>query len=200
MLVLHRARASSKKGASAAERREACAEQSAVAHELLNDVLKKLGIPPSPLLKTKEGRPYFMDLPLVDFNLSHTEGLAVCALWQVRQAPLPRVGVDTERLSPFDGAKIKAFAGRFFGPYERRFVLAAKDLRAAFTQVFVQKESYAKYQGTGLGSHLSQTDTCAPDFEKKHGVRFYAYREGDHFISLCVSNACKEQPLFFEEL
>lgn len=200
MLVLHRVHVPSRKGLTAAERREARAAQSAAAHRLLNDVLGKLGIPPSPLLKTKEGRPYFKDLPLVDFNLSHTEGLAVCALWQAEQAQSPRVGVDTERLTHFEGDKIEAFADRFFAPAERRFVLTARDQRAAFTQVFVQKEAFAKYRGTGLGAHLSQTDTCAPDFEKENGVRFYTYREGNHFISLCVSDACEEKPLFFEEL
>lgn len=200
MLVLHLAHISPQKEPSALERREARAAQSALAHGLLDDVLKKLGIAPCPLLKTKEGRPYFKDLPLVDFSLSHTEGLAVCAFWQVDEEPPPRVGVDTERLSHFDSAKIEAFVNRFFGPSERRFVLSAKDRRAAFTHVFVQKEAYAKYQGTGLGAHLSQTDTCVPDFENENGVRFFAYREGEHFISLCVSSTCKEQPLFFDEL
>ena len=199
MLVLHLAHTSPKKEGSLG-RREARAEQSALAHRLLDDVLKRLGLTPVPLLKTKEGRPYFKDLPLVDFSLSHTDGLAVCALWQVEQAPLPRVGVDAERLSSFDSAKIEAFANRFFAPCECRFVLSAKDRRAAFTRVFVQKEAYAKYRGEGLGAHLSQTDTCVPNFENENGVRFYAYRKGDYFISLCVSSTCEETPLFFEEL
>lgn len=200
MLILHWAHLISKGGLSALDRQKRRGEQSDVAHGLLEDVLKNLGIAPTPLLKTKEGRPYFKDLPFVDFNLSHTDGLAVCALWQVDQAPLPRVGVDTERLSDFNNAKLEAFVNRFFGPYERRFVLSAKDRHTAFTEIFVQKEAYAKYRGAGLGAHLSQTDTCAPDFEKAHNVRFYAYREGEHFISLCVSSTCKDTPLFLEDL
>lgn len=176
------------------------AEQSALSHALLDEVLKKLGLSPSPILKTKQGRPYFKDHPLVDFSLSHTDGLAVCALCQADEAPPPRVGVDTERLSSFDREKLEAFANRFFGTCERRFVLGSEEPRAAFTRVFTQKEAYAKYRGEGLGAHLSKTDTCAPDFEKANGVRFHTYREGDCFISLCVSSACKDQPLFWEDL
>lgn len=199
MLILHKAHACPPKGFPV-KRRDARAEQSALAHALLDDVLKKLGLSPSPLLKTKEERPYLKDHPLVDFNLSHTEGLAVCALWQVDEAPPPRVGVDTERLCSFDPTKLCAFANRFFGACERRFVLGSEEPRVAFTHVFTRKEAYAKYLGTGLGAQLSQTDTCAPDFEKANGVRFYTYREGDYFISLCVSSTCEDQPLFWDDL
>ena len=195
MLVLHKAHCPVPSGRSLA--RDA---QSAKARGLLADITKKLGIAPSPILKTDKGRPYFKDLPLVDFSIAHTGGLAVCALWQTSGAPLPRVGVDVEHLTRFDGQKITAFVARFFGTYERRFVFDAKDQAAAFTEVFVQKEAYAKYQGDGLGAHLSRTDTCAPDFEATHGVRFHARREGDFFISLCVANTCTEPPLDFANL
>ncbi len=176
------------------------AAQSAAARKLLLGVTEKLGIKPSTILKTKEGRPYFKDLPLVDFSLAHTDGIAVCALWQADEETLPRVGVDVERLTRFDSKKISAFTTRFFGVHERSYVLGAKDQGAAFTEVFVKKEAYAKYRGDGIGMHLSRTDTHAPDFEVTHGVRFHALREGDYFISLCVSITCEEPPLDLAKL
>ena len=195
MLILHRAPLSL-----SPKRSESRAAQSELAHRLLLDVAKKLGLPPSPILKTAQGRPYFRDLPLVDFSLSHTDGIAVCALWQSDTATPPRVGVDVEGLTDLDGNRIRALAERFFGTHERRYVLDHNDLQTAFTEVFVRKEAYAKYKGDGLGMHLSRTDTLAPVFEDTNGVHFHACREGKYFICLCVASTCNESPLDFTQI
>lgn len=195
MLVLHKVLCSFPK-----ERLAARAAQSAAARGLLLNVTEKLGIKPSPILKTEKGRPYFKDLPLVDFSLAHTDGIAVCALWQADGELSPRVGIDVEHITHFDSKKISAFAARFFGTHERSYVLAAKDQAAAFTEVFVKKEAFAKYRGDGIGAHFSHTDTYAPDFEATHGVCFHAARDGDYFISLCVTSTCAEPPLSFDEI
>ncbi|MBE6604985.1 MAG: 4'-phosphopantetheinyl transferase superfamily protein [Ruminococcaceae bacterium] len=172
-------------------RAEARAHGSAVAHALLQKLLLELKLP-SALKKAPSGKPMLAYCDTVDFNLSHTEGLAVCALLQSENAP--RVGVDAELLTNFDAERISAFSTRFFAPYEQKRLAAAHDPAACFTRIFTRKEAYAKYCGNGLGEHLSATDTLAPDFESTHGVRFHAYRHENVFIMLCVPENVTVKP------
>ena len=174
------------------------AAQSAAAKRLLCEVADALHLPSAPITVTDRGRPYFEGLSNVDFSLTHTKGLAVCALQQRQSDPPPRLGIDAEVLTDFDDAKIGAFSLRFFGKHEQAYLEGASDRPAAFTEIFVRKESYAKYVGDGLGKHLSATDTMHPDFEKSVGVRFYSYRKNGCFICLCVSRSCDEQPIWFK--
>lgn len=174
--------------------------QSEAAHRLLQEILQELRLPITPLQKAEKGRPALEGQPTVDFNLAHTEGLAICALYQRKEAPPPRVGVDVEARTAYTEKKICDFAMRFFGKWEQRYVLTASDKAEAFTRVFVRKESFAKYRGDGLGAHLSKSDTLAPDFEKQEQVRFLAYREQNFFISLCLPSYCTETPVSLEHI
>lgn len=168
------------------------AHGSAAAHALLTDLLTDLDLPQA-LEKNAQGRPFLAACPTVDFNLSHTEELAVCALLQCENTP--RIGVDAEALRVFDDEKAKAFAARFFAPYEQQHLAAAHDRAACFTRIFTRKEAYAKYCGDGLGKHLRTSDTLAPDFESAHGVRFYTYLHENTFITLCVPQSVHEKPI-----
>jgi len=170
---------------------EARAHGSAVAHALLHALLLELKLPLA-LKADPQGRPALAHCDTVDFNLSHTEGLAVCALLQSENSP--RVGVDAELLTNFDAERIAAFAARFFAPCEQKCLAKANDPATCFTRIFTRKEAYAKYCGDGLGLHLSATDTLATDFESSHGVRFYAYRHNDIFISLCTPENIEDKP------
>ncbi len=173
-------------------RREARAAQSAAARDLLQEIAKKLGFANATIAKTCRGRPYYKELPTVDFSLAHTSSLAVCALWQKKAGEAPRIGVDVEKLTAYSDGRISDFALRFFGIHECRYVLSAKDRQTAFTRVFVRKEAFAKYCGDGLGAHLSCADTLSPDFEAANGVQFRTFREGEHFIALCLPLTCAE--------
>ncbi|MBR3862558.1 MAG: 4'-phosphopantetheinyl transferase superfamily protein [Clostridia bacterium] len=170
--------------------------QSEAAHMLLEEVVQALHLPPSLIAKTEKGRPYFKALPTIDFSLAHTDGFAVCALQKCDNGTPPRVGVDAEAKTQYSDAKIKQFSLRFFGKHEQDYIEHAADRQAAFTEVFVRKEAYAKYCGDGLGAHLSKTDTMAPQFEQSNDVRFYSYLQKNIFISLCLSQECNEKPTF----
>lgn len=163
---------------------------------LLDEIVQALHISPSPIAKTEKGRPYFKDLPTVDFSLAHTQGFAICALQKCDNGTLPRVGVDAEAQTHYSDAKIRGFSLRFFGKHEQDYIEHATDRQAAFTEVFVRKEAYAKYCGDGLGAHLSKTDTMAPQFEESKGVRFFSYLKKNIFVSLCLSRECDEEPAF----
>ena len=168
--------------------------ESAAAHRLLKGLAAELGLPEARIAKTEKGRPFFEGLPTVDFSLSHTAGLAVCALSYSTGASIPRVGVDAESKAPYSDAKITALAARFFGEHEQAHVAAATDKQTAFTEVFVRKEAFAKYTGEGLARHWGGTDTLHPDFEHTQGVRFFAYQENNIHICLCAPEGAEPPP------
>ena len=165
---------------------------SATAHALLQELLAQLSLPYT--LKTSAaGRPSLKDIPTVDFNLSHTDTLAVCALLQGENAP--RVGVDAEDTATLSSERAEALAARFFAPCEQKALAEARDKITCFTRIFTKKEAYAKYCGNGLGAHLRSTDTMQKDFESKARVRFYTYREGATLITLCLPQHVTDLPI-----
>lgn len=181
------------------DRKRARTLQSAAARELLLELARALHLPHTTIAKTAMGRPFFKDLPTVDFSLSHAGELAICALYVREDGKPPRVGIDAEPLTHYTDSKITAFSARFFGKYEQEYLGHANDRAAAFTEIFVQKEAFAKYCGDGLGTHLRGSDTMAPTFEQAKGVRFYTSRKSNYFISLCLPNDCNEQPIPFSQ-
>jgi 4'-phosphopantetheinyl transferase len=91
--------------------------------------------------------------PLVTFNLSHKEGLAVYAFARRR-----RLGIDLESIAAdFPGEEI---ARRFFSRRELEELLALpSDLKAeGFFLAWTRKEAYIKAQGQGLGIKLDSFD------------------------------------------
>lgn len=156
-------------------------EQSAAVHALLNDLLQKAGFKPGELTHTDTGRPYFRDLPELDFSLSHTNGMVACALSFGTGAP--RVGVDVEA-DLADSGKAARLARRFFREAEQEYLNSSESLTRAFAEVFTAKEAYGKYIGDGLAVHLGD-DTASADFPKAAGIAFFRYRVGPFCITLC---------------
>lgn len=92
------------------------------------------------------------------FNLSHTSGLAVCAVSSGCE-----VGIDVEDISRQHDPEL---ARRFFSPREQRDLqgLAGSDQRVRFYQYWTLKEAYLKARGLGLSIPLEA---------------FSFYRDGD---------------------
>ena len=79
------------------------------------------------------------------FNLSHSQGLALCALawnWEV--------GIDLEYIRPLPTSE--QLAQRFFSPEEHAFIqaLPANEQPRAFFRLWTCKEAYLKAIGKGL--------------------------------------------------
>jgi len=96
------------------------------------------------------GRPELADphaASMIRFNLSHTDGLVMCAL-----ADGVDVGVDAEAVR----APPTKIVGRFFAPAERRAIAAepAAHQAAAFFRYWTLKEAYIKARGEGLAIPL----------------------------------------------
>jgi 4'-phosphopantetheinyl transferase len=85
------------------------------------------------------------------FNLSHSAGLALCALTGER-----RIGVDIERVRPL--ADLEQIADRTFSPRERKAIrrLAPELRHEAFFNCWTRKEAYIKAIGEGLAYPLDR--------------------------------------------
>jgi 4'-phosphopantetheinyl transferase len=87
----------------------------------------------------------------ITFNLSHSEGLALCAVTRARE-----VGIDIE----YTGRRteVERDAERFFSPSEVHTLRALpSDLRRhAFFLCWTRKEAYIKAKGEGLALPLAQ--------------------------------------------
>ena len=86
------------------------------------------------------GMPYLTDHPSLNFNLSHSGGLALCAL---DAAP---VGVDIQVIKPLR----PALPRRVCSPEELDWLEAQPDLWSSFALLWARKESRVKESGQGL--------------------------------------------------
>ncbi|AUB39179.1 LYS5, 4'-phosphopantetheinyl transferase [Nostoc flagelliforme CCNUN1] len=86
------------------------------------------------------------------FNLSHSQGLGLCAVNCTRE-----IGVDLEYIRPM--SDLEALAKRFFLPreYEMLRSLSANQQQEAFFRYWTCKEAYLKATGDGL-SQLEQIE------------------------------------------
>ncbi len=123
------------------------------------------------------GRPFFENCDRLDFSISHSNELVVCAL----SVDSGKVGVDTEKSeSTIRKEKQPLFAGRFFAGNERE-LLSADPKR--FSEIWTRKESYLKWVGTGLATDLREVDTC----RIPPSVRFETLFAEDHVITFCLA-------------
>ena len=106
---------------------------------------------------SSHGKPGLKESAL-DFNVAHTEGMAVFAFTRGR-----RIGVDIERIRA--DFWVDEVAERFFSHVERA---ALRDLpldkrHAAFFRIWTRKEAYVKARGEGLSHPLDQFDVSLND-------------------------------------
>jgi 4'-phosphopantetheinyl transferase len=97
----------------------------------------------------EHGKPFLVGLPDIHFNLSHSHGVAVCAVCRDTD-----VGVDVEDVGRRTDLSI---ARRFFSPAEADLVSKAPDAekRALFFGIWTLKEAYIKAVGRGLSIPLN---------------------------------------------
>jgi 4'-phosphopantetheinyl transferase len=121
-------------------------EQFVACRGLLRRVLGGcLGVDPRlvPITYTGAGKPVLAD-PVVHFNLTHTDGLALIAVGP------RRLGVDVERVRAVTG--VEGLVERFFSPAEREVFrrLPAADRLAGFLRGWTCKEAVLKAVGSGV--------------------------------------------------
>ena len=136
-----------------------------VSHAALRSVLAShLARPPEQLefFRRPGGKPALMPSaagPLVEFNLSHSDGLALIAVTRERQ-----IGVDLERVR--EDVAFAEVAARFFSARENAALVAlpSRLQRLAFFQCWTAKEALSKARGRGLDGTPSDVDIAwTPD-------------------------------------
>ncbi len=94
------------------------------------------------------GKPFLSDSDL-QWNLSHTEGLAACSI------SYQRVGIDVEKMNPEKepARDWKLLARRFFSEDEKKYLFSrpSPDQKRIFYELFTLKEAAAKADGKGWG-------------------------------------------------
>lgn len=113
------------------------------------------GIPPKEISfqYSKYDKPSLAQTHDLDFNLSHTEGMAIFGFTRGH-----RIGVDIEHLrSNFRADEI---AERFFSAAEREALRGIPEARRheCFFRIWTRKEAYIKALGEGLSHPLHQFD------------------------------------------
>jgi 4'-phosphopantetheinyl transferase len=109
------------------------------------------------------GKPRLSDAAVgggIQFNVSHTDGLAIYAFARGRP-----VGVDVERIRPVRQAE--DIASRYFTARERSCLLGGPEesLTERFLTLWTAKESFVKASGHGLSIPLASFD-CADLLER----------------------------------
>ena len=153
-------------------RREVRERQSTAARDLLWAVLESVGVSERDTARDDKGRPYLVGRPDVDFNISHSDNIVVCAL-SVGEG---RVGVDVERSNPtVDEGRLARLADRYFSPDE-----AVEP--STFISAWTEKEAYLKYIGIGLTTDLKSVHPRADA-----SVKFERLTIDDYSVAVCLA-------------
>lgn len=106
--------------------------------------------------KKERGKPYIENAPFY-FNISHCDGLVVCALSETE------IGIDAEGKRQATDRVMK----RCYSDSEITYVNSCYDKDMEFTKIWTLKESYVKMTGEGIA-----TDLKAVCFDMKNGTAF----------------------------
>lgn len=121
----------------------------------------------------KFGKPYLLNYPGVEFNISHCKsGVAVVL-------DSARVGIDVEDTMPFDAELARAVCS----DEEFDSVCAAPSPAEAFTLLWTRKEALSKFCGEGI----SDVEHLKPIL-RDDSVNIVSYRlaGGEMYMSLCM--------------
>ncbi len=96
------------------------------------------------------GKPYFIGLPQIHFNVSHSGNVCICA---VDDTP---VGIDIQVMKP---CRFDAIVRRYFTEQEQISYQEQGADASAFYRIWTQRESVGKYLGKGF-FYTEQDDTA----------------------------------------
>lgn len=103
---------------------------------------------PIPVIKGVHGKPQLMEYPHIFHNISHTAGLAACAIGDVP------MGLDVEEIRPFSENIIRKVMSE--QEKEQFYKLKGEEQTAFFFKIWTLKESYVKAGGWGITIPLTE--------------------------------------------
>ncbi len=110
------------------------------------------------IIRTPRGKPFLQGIPCIHFSVSHSKTIWGCAIdshpigFDIEDFPRFNRNGDTDAENKKDGKWIK-LSGRFFTEAEQDYVLSGGE--RAFLKLWVKKEAYLKYKGSGLSDGLA---------------------------------------------
>lgn len=123
--------------------------------------------------KKAQGKPYLVNNPSFEFNISHTKNAIFLAFGETP------VGVDIER----DRIIRPEIVHRFFLQNEQAYIFSQTPLKnQRIIEVWTRKEAYTKLTGKGMAACMSCADTMAPDFSPF----FSTTREESYTMTVCT--------------
>ena len=137
---------------------------------------------PIPVIKGVHGKPQLKEYPHIFHNISHTAGLAACAIGDVP------MGIDVEEIRPFSDNIIRKVMSE--QEKEQFYKLKEEERTAFFFKIWTLKESYVKAGGWGITIPLTEFSfelrpdgiTCSVP-----GVQLVQYCLKERYIlSLCT--------------
>ena len=127
----------------------------------------------------ERGKPFFLQRPHCQFNLSHSGALAVCAL---DETP---VGVDIQIVQN----RREKLIDRVCSARERDWLRRRGGCAEDFALLWAMKESRCKYSGEGLRQPISDISVPLPEDEEPflewEGLRFWLARGDGWRFALC---------------
>ncbi len=118
----------------------------------LQALLQRQPLPPSVTIRrNSDGKPFFNDLHMPPFNISHSDELSVAAMSDTANVR-GGIGIDIEFVRrSLDHEKL---IRRFFTEDEQKIYFASADREDCFFILWTQKEALAKCLGIGIASLL----------------------------------------------
>ena len=131
------------------------------------------------VVRSQRGKPYIEGLPL-HVSVAHTDNMVIVGVSQIN------FGIDCERRTR-KITNMKAVVRRRFTEEEQRYVSVSEEGAAErFIEVWVRKEAYVKYLGSGLADlSCAETEKFAENF-------FITERNG---IIICVYTPYKPESI-----
>ena len=125
---------------------------------------------PLPQIRTTpQGKPYFLDCDL-HFSISHSQNHVFCCV------STKNIGIDAEEIGrPID----LRLADRYLSVGEKEHLYRSANKEDTLLRLWVQKESYAKLTGRGLGNYLKETDFDPADIQIIDGCYVAIMEEGE---------------------
>ncbi len=129
--------------------------------------------------RTEFGKPYLPETPEIYFNYSHSKQGILCGIHR------EEIGVDIEKIIPYK----ENLAKKICHPNEWKRMQETQEKDRFLTKLWMAKESYLKYKGTGIRSDLREIDLsgCIKDFFRKEDYGIQTVLTDTYGMAVCAS-------------
>jgi len=118
------------------------------------------------------GKPFLSDFPSIDFNISHTSGMVMCAI-----TDNGKVGVDVDHIRKVH----KDVSKKVYNSAEILYVNEIEEqCENRFFEIWTKKEAYTKYSGTGLRNNITDINMLS----NEHDNKLFHWNEDQFYLSV----------------